>query len=110
MGGWEDPGDALDQLFRHRWNRGAPGVCHGLSYRTCYLLCRTPYSQAAWPASVGSLDPVGANLGLHTHHEAEFWIGLEFGHHPVDLSSPLQRCSRVIEVYDNIKKRTWVNT
>jgi len=46
---------------------------------------------------VGPLEPVGANLGLHTHYEAGFWMGLEFGHHPVDLSSPLQSRSRVSE-------------
>jgi len=73
--------------------------------QTC-LLCRTSYSQATRPALVGPLEPVGANLGLHTHYEAGFWMGLEFGHHPVDLSSPLQRRSRVSEVYDNVKKRT----
>ena len=34
MEGREDPGDALVHLVRHQWNQGAPGVCHGLSYKT----------------------------------------------------------------------------
>ena len=108
MEGREDPGDALVHLVRYWWNRGAPKVCHGLSYhiKQTYLLCRTSYSQATRPALVGSLEPVDASLGLQTRCEAEFWMGLESGHHPVDLSSPLQRRSRVIEVYDNTKKHT----
>jgi len=71
-----------------------------------YLPRQTSYSQVNRPAFVGSPEPVGANLGLRTHYEAESWMGLEFGHHPVDLSIPLQRCLRVSEVYDNVKKRT----
>jgi len=55
------------------------------------LLCRVPYSQEAQPASVGSLGLVGANLGLHTHCEAELWMRLEFGHHHLYLSGSLQR-------------------
>ena len=77
--------------------------------QTC-LLCRTSYSQAARPASVGSLELVVANLGLHTHCGAEFWMGPEFGRHPVDLSILLQRRSRVGEVHDNVKRHTWVDT
>jgi len=77
--------------------------------QTC-LLCRISHSQAARPALVDSLEPVGMNLGLHTHYEAEFLMGLEFGHHPLYLSGPLQRRSRVSEVYDNVKKHTWVDT
>jgi len=38
--------------------------------QTC-LLCRVPYSQEAQLASVGSLELIGANLGLHTYCEAE---------------------------------------
>ena len=112
MEGREDPGDALVHLVRHQLNQGAPGVCHGLSHhiKQTYLLCRTSYSQATRPALVGSLEPVDASLGLQTRCEAEFWMGLESGHHPVDLSSPLQRGLRVIEVYGNIEKRTWVDT
>jgi len=75
-----------------------------------YLLCRAPYSQAARSASVGSLEPVDAKLGLHTHCETERWMGLEFGHPPPYLSGSLQRRLRVSEVYNNVKKRTWVNT
>jgi len=77
--------------------------------RTC-LLCWISHSQAARLAFVGSLEPVCVNLGLHTHYEAEFSMGLKFGHHPLYLSGLLQRRSRVSEVYDNIKKRTWVDT
>ena len=112
MEGYEDPGDALVHLVRYWWNRGAPKVCHGLSYhiKQTYLLCRTSYSQVTRPALVGSLEPVDARLGPQTHCEAEFLMGLESGHHPVDLSSPLQRSLRVIEVYGNIKKRTRVDT
>ena len=98
MEGREDPGDALVHLVRHWWNWGAPRVCHGLSYKQTCLLCQTSYSQAAQPVSVGSLEPVGANLGLHTHREAELWMGLEFGHHPFYLSGMLQRRSRMSEV------------
>ena len=46
--------------------------CHGSSYKKTYLLCQTSYSQADQPTSVGSLELVGANLGLHIHYEAEF--------------------------------------
>ena len=81
----------------------------GYHIKRTYLLCRPSYSQAARQASVGSLELVGANLDLHTHCEAECWAGLEFGHHPVHLSSPLQSRSRVSEVYDSIKKRTGVD-
>ena len=52
------------------------------------------------------MELVGANLGLRIHYEAECWAGLEFGHRPVHLSSPLQSRSRVSEVYDGIKKHT----
>jgi len=82
------------------------GCVTGYHIKQTFLPCRTSYSQAARPASVGSLELVGVNLGLHMHYEAECSMGLEFGHHPVDLSSPLQRRSRVSEVYNNIKKRT----
>jgi len=34
MEGREDPGDVLVHLVQHRWNQGAPKVCHGLSYKT----------------------------------------------------------------------------
>ena len=108
MEGREDPGDALVHLVRHQLNQGAPGVCHGLSYhiKQTYLLCRTSYSQATRPALVGSLEPVDASLGPQTHCEAEFSMGLESGHHPVDLSGLLRRRSMVSEVYNNAKKHT----
>ena len=77
--------------------------------QTC-LLCQILHSQAARPALVDSLEPVGANLGLHTRCEAEFLMGLEFGHHSLYLSGPLQMRSKVSEVYDNVKKRTRVDT
>jgi len=32
MEGQEDPGDALIQLVRYWWNRGAPKMCHRVSY------------------------------------------------------------------------------
>jgi len=83
----------------------------GYRIEQTYLLCQTlVYSQAARPALVDSLELVGANLGPHTHCEAEPWKGLEFGHHPLYLSGPLQRRLRVSEVYDNVKKCTWINT
>ena len=78
----------------------------GCHIKQTYLLCRPSYSQAARQASVGSLELVGANLGLHTHYEAERWAGLEFGRHLVDLSNPLQSRSRMSEVYENVKKHT----
>ena len=106
MEGLEDPGDALVHLVRHQWNQGAPGACHGLSYKQTCLICRISHSQAARPALVDSLEPAGVNLGLHAHYEAEFLIGREFGHHPLYLSGLLRRCSRVSEVYDNTKKHT----
>jgi len=45
----------------------------------------------ARPTSVGSPETIGANLGPHTHYEADFGIELEFGHHPLNPSGPLQR-------------------
>ena len=33
------------------------------------------------------------NLGPHTHYEADFGMGPEFDHAPVNLSIPLQRAS-----------------
>ena len=89
----------LVQLVRHWWNQEAPRVYHGLSYKTNMSAMSTSYSQATRLTSVGSPELVGANLGLHTHYEAGFWMGLEFGHYPVDVSSSLQRRSRVSEVY-----------
>ena len=79
-------------------------MCYHIKQK--YLPRQRSYSRVNRPASVGSPEPVGVNLGLRTHYEAESRMGLEFGHHPVDLSSPLQNRSRVSEVYDNIKKRT----
>ena len=71
-----------------------------------YLPRQTSYSRVNRPASVGSPELVGVNLGLRTHYETESRMGLEFGHHLVDLSIPLQRRLRVSEVYDNVKKHT----
>ena len=88
------------------------GIREHLEYVTGYhikqtcLLCRISHSQAARPALVDSLEPVGVNLGLHAHYEAEFLIGWEFGHHPLYLSGLVRRRSRVSEVYDNTKKHT----
>ena len=56
-----------------------------------YLPYQTSYSQVGRPASVGSPEPVGANLDPYTHHEADSGIEPEFGHHLVDLSGLLQR-------------------
>ena len=63
----------------------------GYHIKQTYPPRQTTYSQVARPAPVGSLEPVGANLGPHTHYEADSRMGLGSGHHPVDLSSPLQR-------------------
>ena len=61
------------------------------SHKTKYLPRRTSHSRVARPTSVGSPETVAVNLGRRTHYEANFEIGPEFGHHPVDLPGPLQR-------------------
>ena len=89
------------------WKRLKCVMCY---IKQTYLPRQTSCSRVNRPASVGSPELVGVNLGLRTHYEAESWTGPEFGHHPADLSIPLQRRLRVSEVYDNVKKRTRVNT
>jgi len=92
MEGLEDSSwDVLVQLVFHWWNPGAPKMCHGLSYKINISATQTSYSQVNRPASVGSPEPVDANLGPHTHYEAGSGMELESGHHPVDLSDLLQR-------------------
>jgi len=63
----------------------------GYRIKKTYLSCRASHSRVARPTSVGSPDTAGANLDPHIHYEAHFWMGLDFGHHPVDLSGPLQK-------------------
>ena len=62
----------------------------GYHVKQTYLPCRASHSRAARPTSVGSPETAGANLGPHAYYEAHFGIGLGPGHHPVDLSGPLQ--------------------
>jgi len=63
----------------------------GYQIKKTYLPCRVSHSRVARPTSVGSPDTAGANLDPHIHYEAHLWMGLDFDHHPVDLSGPLQR-------------------
>jgi len=63
----------------------------GYHIQWMYLPYRTWYSRVARPTPVASLEMVDVNPDPHTHYETDLGIGLEFGHHPVDLSGPLQR-------------------
>jgi len=63
----------------------------GYHIKQTYLPRQTFYSRVNRPASVGSPEPVDANLGPHTHYEADSRMEPESGHHPVDLSGLLQR-------------------
>jgi len=63
-----------------------------------YLPYQTWYSRVARPTPVASLEMVGMDPDPYTHYETELGIGLEFGHHPVDLSEPLQRPFGMSEV------------
>ena len=67
------------------------GHVTGYYIKRTYLPYLTWYSRVARPTPVASLETVGANPDPHTHYETELGIGLEFGHHPVDLPESLQR-------------------
>jgi len=63
----------------------------GYQIKEIYLPCRVSHSRVARPTSVGSPDVGGANLEPRIHYGARFWMGLDFEHHSVDLSGPLQK-------------------
>ena len=67
------------------------GYVTGYHTEKTYLPCQASHSRVARSTSVGSAETVGTNPGPYIHYEVDSGIGLELGHDPMNLSSPLQR-------------------